>query len=199
MKNTVKYILLGIGIVGVIAIVWFLTKQDKEQTPSTVASFEQCMNAGYSVISTNPRQCQTPEGDVFFEGTVDGQDEPNDDADTATGSLIEIYEPLQDAIISSPVKVSGKARGTWYFEASFPVRVVDANGQELGIKPMQAQGEWMTEEFVPFEGEISFDSPTTQTGFVIFEKDNPSGLPENAMEVKIPVQFESVDSEEKPV
>lgn len=102
---------------------------------------------------------------------------------------IIIDVPQSGATIASPLLVSGKARGTWYFEASFPVRVEDANGVMLGQAPVTAQGDWMTTEFVPFIGSISFATSTTINGFVVFAKDNPSGLPQNDAEVRVPVTF----------
>jgi len=91
--------------------------------------------------------------------------------------------------ITSPVSITGKARGTWFFEASFPVKVIDSNGKELGVNPMQAQGDWMTEDFVNFSGTVQFINPTTDSGFVILQNDNPSGLAENAKYFTIPVKF----------
>ncbi len=91
--------------------------------------------------------------------------------------------------IKSPVTITGQARGTWYFEASFPVKILDANGIELGVSPAQAQGDWMTEDFVPFSVTINFSNPSTPTGFLVFEKDNPSGLSEHDKSYKLPVVF----------
>ena len=104
-------------------------------------------------------------------------------------NMIRVEEPKPYDVVSSPLKIKGEARGNWYFEASFPIRIIDANGKELGIVPAQAQGEWMTTEFVPFETELFFSNPTTDTGTLILEKDNPSGLSEHADERRIPVRF----------
>lgn len=103
--------------------------------------------------------------------------------------LIRVDAPVVNATVGSPLVVAGSARGTWYFEASFPVRLLDANGKELVIAPAQAQGEWMTENFVSFASTLTFETPTTKTGTLILKNDNPSGLPENDKEVRIPVQF----------
>ncbi len=102
---------------------------------------------------------------------------------------IRVEQPLDNAVISSPSKVTGQARGVWYFEASFPVRLLDANGKELARIPAQAQGEWMTENFVPFTAELNFSQPSTDTGTLILEKDNPSGLPQNSDQLSIPIRF----------
>src|SRR3989344_4244670 len=103
--------------------------------------------------------------------------------------LIRLENPKPNQFITSPPVVTGEARGYWYFEASFPVRVYDANGVELGVIPAQAQGDpisgevnWMTEEFVPFRAILEFKKPTTETGTLVLQKDNPSGLPENDSE-----------------
>ncbi len=104
--------------------------------------------------------------------------------------VIRVDLPLSDSVVQSPLKVTGSARGIWYFEASFPVKIFDSNGKELGVVPAQAQGDWMTADFVPFEANITFQTPTTETGTLVLEKDNPSGLPENSDSVTIPVRFQ---------
>ncbi len=109
---------------------------------------------------------------------------------TAPNDLIFIDNPKPNDEISSPLNFSGRARGYWFFEASAPVRVYDANGLELGVGLATVEGgEWMTENFVPFLGSVIFSQPKTATGKVVFEKDNPSGLPEHDRKVEIPVRF----------
>jgi hypothetical protein len=103
--------------------------------------------------------------------------------------LIRVQNPQPGALVASPLRVAGEARGTWYFEASFPVTLLDAQGRVLVKTHAQAKGEWMTESFVPFESELSFAPPTTATGTLVLEKDNASGLPEHADELRLPVRF----------
>ncbi|UPA22037.1 Gmad2 immunoglobulin-like domain-containing protein [Candidatus Peribacteria bacterium] len=103
--------------------------------------------------------------------------------------MIQISAPHANATVTSPLTVTGQARGNWYFEASFPVRLLDGNGNEIAITPAQAQSDWMTEDFVPFVATLNFTTPATPTGTLVLEKDNPSGLSENAAEVRIPVAF----------
>ena len=94
--------------------------------------------------------------------------------------MIQIDEPLPGAEISSPLTVRGRARGNWYFEASFPIVLTDWDGRILATVPAQAQGDWMTTEWVPFEAVIEFDVDTSVSnrGSLILKKDNPSGLPQ---------------------
>jgi len=105
--------------------------------------------------------------------------------------LIRVTTPLPNALVRSPLIVSGEARGNWYFEASFPIRLFDSEGKELAVSVAQAQGEWMTTEFVPFETKLIFISPpTSRVGTLVLQKDNPSGLSEYDDELRIPVRFE---------
>ncbi|HTK05397.1 MAG TPA: Gmad2 immunoglobulin-like domain-containing protein [Candidatus Eisenbacteria bacterium] len=103
--------------------------------------------------------------------------------------MIRVTSPRKDQLVSSPLSITGEARGTWYFEASFPVKLLDANGKVLATAAAQAQGDWMTKDFVPFKAVLEFPAPATATGTLVLEKDNPSGLPENAASVSVAVRF----------
>lgn len=115
---------------------------------------------------------------------------PNEYPQINKQEAVVVVSPLPNSVINSPVVIKGKARGLWFFEASFPVKIVDANGQELGIVPAQAQADWMTEDFVPFEVTVGFNQPSTSSGFIVLSRDNPSGLPKNDAEVRLPIRFD---------
>lgn len=173
-KKRLKLALVIILVLLVLAIgmVWYLNIQKK----SAIADFATCAAAGNSVMESYPRLCRA--GDKTFAEIVPvGNDK------------IKVLSLLPDALVQSPLKVAGEARGTWYFEASFPVKLVDGNGQQLAAAPAQARGDWMTADFVPFEAVLNFDAPQTATGFLVLEKDNPSGLTQNAESFSVPVRF----------
>jgi len=113
--------------------------------------------------------------------------------------LIRVSTPIEDAVVMSPLIIEGEARGTWYFEASFPIRIYDAKNQLLGTAIAQAQSDWMTENFVPFKTTLTFSKSTTPTGTLVLEKDNPSGLPEHANELRIPIRFELADKSQRTI
>lgn len=104
-------------------------------------------------------------------------------------AMLKVTQPLQYSNIKSPLDIRGQARGQMYFEAIFSISIEDSNGKILGTGIATAKGDWMTEDFVPFESEITFTNPETKTGFVVLHKSNASGLPENDKEFKIPVNF----------
>jgi hypothetical protein len=95
--------------------------------------------------------------------------------------------PKPNQCVTSPLIVQGKARGSWFFEAIFPIRLLDGQCHELSASKATAQGPWTTEDFVPFEGKLDFVVHKKTKATLILEKDNPSGLPQNAKKIEIPV------------
>lgn len=101
-----------------------------------------------------------------------------------------VYGVREAKLIKSPLILTGEARGYWFFEASFPVEIMDGNNNLLAQGLAQAHGEWMTEELVPFTVEsLKFEIPVTKTGTLVLKKDNPSGLSENDASLTIPIRF----------
>ncbi len=104
-------------------------------------------------------------------------------------NLIQVDTPVSGSVITSPLTIIGKARGFWFFEASFPLVLVDGNGKEIVVSYATAQGDWMTEAFVPFSSTVTFNKPTTATGTLILKKDNPSGDSVRDDAILIPIRF----------
>jgi len=103
--------------------------------------------------------------------------------------LIVVENPKAEEEINSPLFISGKARGYWFFEGSFPIELVDENNNLISSTIAQAKEEWMTEEFVPFEAYLNFSNHKTRKGFLIFKKDNPTGMKEYNDELRMPILF----------
>jgi len=100
---------------------------------------------------------------------------PTDQQDQ-TDLGIQIDSPVQNATVGSPLTVTGQAKGNWYFEAQFPVELRDANNNVVASGAAHAQGDWMTENFVPFTTTLTWTAtPATTTGYLYFKPDDPSG------------------------
>jgi len=102
-----------------------------------------------------------------------------------------VHTPLPNQAIASPVEIRGKARGTRYFEASFPVRITNSTGDVIARNSATADGNWMQEGFVAFESKLDFSNANNvgKSGTIVFEKANPSGRTENASRFSLPVRF----------
>ena len=104
--------------------------------------------------------------------------------------FIVVDSPRPGAVITSPLKVRGRARGTWFFEGDFPLILKDNKGRVIARGYATARGEWMTKEFVPFEGKILFEKPTSgHRGALVFKKDNPTDRPELDDQMELPIRF----------
>lgn len=102
--------------------------------------------------------------------------------------VIETPKPYQK--VQNPIYIKGKVKGNFFFEATFPVRIEDENGNIVKNSYIMTKENWMSEDFVSFETTINIDELKIKRGFIIFEKANPSGLKENKFLIKIPVYFE---------
>lgn len=151
---------------------------------------------GVPIQNPEPFAC-TMDAKVCPNGSAVGRVGPNCEfAPCPEGSpendLIRVTSPTAQSIITSPATITGMARGTWFFEGSFPVSIVNWDGLIIGEGVATAEGEWMTEDFVPFTASITYTiDPQTpyNRGAIILRKDNPSGLPEHDDAIEIPVVF----------
>ncbi|MBX4188290.1 MAG: Gmad2 immunoglobulin-like domain-containing protein [Candidatus Doudnabacteria bacterium] len=178
LKNVIIVVLL-VAVVGLLLVL--LPKKDKEQPgqqtdTSDIVDFHTCEEAGYPVLETYPQQCRTPDGKSFTE-------------DLSENAEVVINTPTRGATVKSPLTVTGKAKGNWFFEANIPVTLKDSNGKVLAQIGAQAQSDWMTTDYVNFTAVLNFPIPSTEFGVLLIEKDNPSGLPENDASYAIPVKF----------
>jgi hypothetical protein len=109
----------------------------------------------------------------------------------ATPEDIIVTLPFPGAVTGKAFSVTGKSRGYWFFEASFPVRVLDTDGNQIAVGlAAPVGGEWMTPEFVEFKADIVLPDSYTGPATLVLENDNPSGLPENAKSVSMPIIVE---------
>lgn len=94
-----------------------------------------------------------------------------------TSENVKVSSPLPGSSLPKTFTVVGEARGTWYFEASFPVQVRDLANNLIAQTHAEAKSDWMTTDWVPFSSTVTvsnYSGPAT----LILMKDNPSGLPE---------------------
>lgn len=107
--------------------------------------------------------------------------------DKASSDLIKVELPFPGAVVGKEFSVIGAARGNWFFEASFPVVVLDKNGKILVETHAEAQGDWMTTEFVPFKADVKVSLSYIGPATLVLKKDNPSGLPEHDAFISFPI------------
>jgi Immunoglobulin-like domain of bacterial spore germination len=180
------YALIGLIIIATLGAVFVYTLNQKTSDAPTACTMDAMMCPDGTALGRTGPDCTFPE---CPPPAVPGDIQTHIDAKK---DLIVLSSPIPLSQISSPVTLTGKARGYWFFEGSFPVTVVNWDGLIIGEGIATADGEWMTENFVPFTATVNFTfDPETpyKRGSLILQKDNPSGLPENDDALEIPITF----------
>lgn len=188
-----KKILIVVVLVAVGGFAYVMYQREQQEDVSeqnngvAANTYDECVALGNPVMESYPQQCIDAVGNHFTQYIGNGFEKQD---------LIRLTSPQPTAVVESPLTITGEARGYWFFEASFPVVITDWDGRIIAEHFAQAQGDWMTEEFVPFTAEINFESPYSEgdpdfmrNGTLILQKDNPSGLPENDDALEIPIIF----------
>ncbi len=180
-----KNIIIGASIILAVIIVFYILNYSPTQEPQSACTMEAKICPDGSAVGRTGPNCEFAPCPIVENPPV-------------TDELIIIETPVPNQKVSSPIMVVGKARGNWFFEASFPIVVTNWDGLIIGQGIATAQGDWMTAEFVPFTASISYTLPSEtpyNRGTLILRKDNPSGLSEHDEAREIPIIF-SIDSKE---
>jgi len=182
-RNSIKLLTL-ITILGVAYSVYNYKNSQRlaqiEIDKNTIDSYEDCVDHGFFPTTTiYPPTCATNDGQVFTQDIGNELDKKN---------LIKVSSPRPGQKITSPLLISGSARGNWFFEGNLPIKLVDTSGKTIATTNAQALGEWMTDDFVDFTATIKF-KPPYGLGKLIIQKNNPSDLPENSDQLEIPLRF----------
>lgn len=106
-------------------------------------------------------------------------------------AFVTLNTPRPGDVISPPIQIAGQAPQNWFFEGQLFAKIETDNGTVIGQGPLKTEGDWTTEKVLNFRGELKFSVPTgVQTGKLVIENDNPSGLPENQKRYEIQVRFQ---------
>jgi hypothetical protein len=180
------YLLIAI-FVAAIGLVWFYPPNSLRNVPTVkdnevkeAGTFEECVEEGNPVEESYPPVCRTADGKLITQ---------NIGNELILKDKIRLASPRPMQKITSPLTIKGEARGGWFFEGQFGAKVLNDAGVVIGQGVMTATTGWMTEEFVPFEGEIDFKMPEEMRGRLLLEKSNPSDLPENSEVLIVPISF----------
>ncbi|MBU0964619.1 Gmad2 immunoglobulin-like domain-containing protein [Patescibacteria group bacterium] len=145
-----------------------------------IISFADCEDMGFPVAESYPRQCTTPEGETFTEN-IGNELEKID--------LITISTPRPNDVLTSPIIITGQARGTWFCEGSFAIQLKDVLGVEIGTAIATSSSDWMTEDFIPFEATLTFTEPAYGPGNLYLNKSNPSDNIDLSDQLIVPVDL----------
>ena len=129
------------------------------------------------------------EGSSESTSTITESQPKSERSNDTLNDLIRVNNPVAGQLITSPLEITGEARGYWFFEAEATAELLDENMNRISETNTTAIGEWMTEGWVPFSGTLIFEAPSTENGFLIMHKANASGLKEHEMSDTIFIRF----------
>lgn len=171
-----KIIIILLVIVGGLWVIWYLPNKNSS---AVVTDFLACQKAGRPVIDTYPRTCQGSDNKTYIE-VVDEKELNTDPV---------IFSPDLSRPVTSPLIINGEARGFWFFERQFEVRLIDDKGKEVATGTAKTKSPTATIDFISFNITLNFKNPATKMGTLVLEKANPSGLASQARSVQLPVLF----------
>lgn len=108
---------------------------------------------------------------------------------------VVVTTPQPNEVVQNPIKISGQAKGRWFFEASFPIKLVNSQGILLTFGIAQATSDWMTENYVPFTSELNYQVDATTSAVLVFERDNPSGIISQNDKFEVPIILSPVETQ----
>lgn len=177
--------LIALGIIIVIGLCIFIFLSPKVAVSPVVDG---------SATTSITTKGDTSSGEV--KGKIDSQTENQISEKitytNSTADLIQVVLPFPNAVVGKDFSVIGKARGNWFFEASFPIEVLDKNGKILatGVAHPVNGTDWMTANFVNFKADIKVPQSYIGPATLVLKKDNPSGLAEHDASVSFLINIE---------
>ncbi|TSC84006.1 MAG: hypothetical protein G01um101413_809 [Parcubacteria group bacterium Gr01-1014_13] len=111
---------------------------------------------------------------------------------TTSSQGLVVNTPIANTVVTSPLVISGYVGGgdKWIgFEGQVgTVKLLDANNNILADGILVATTNWMQLP-VSFAVTLTFSTPTTATGTLVFKNENPSGEPSNDRQFTLPIKF----------
>ncbi|MDD4382006.1 MAG: GerMN domain-containing protein [Candidatus Dojkabacteria bacterium] len=123
-------------------------------------------------------------------------DEKKEVTKTAEGLVYEMVTPLPNDELDCDFEIEGSISGTWFFEGSAPVKLINSNGTEILSFNITVEGDWMEEDMVTFKASVECTEKCDGGAKLVFLKNNPSDSTENDDSFEIPVSFKTLCDDE---
>jgi hypothetical protein len=173
MKNTV--LIVVIAVLSVLLIGFAYVSQDEE------------LCCKYSLCANITKQCEKKEEAKGTEITSE------------KGVIIKLDNIKEGDTVEVGFEVKGSVTGSWFTEGVFPVRITEKETNSVIItNTARADGEWETEDYVPFSFVI--DAEIEEDGIYIlrFDKANPSGVSDSYDYASLTVNLKPYKPVEEP-
>lgn len=107
---------------------------------------------------------------------------------TDKGVSFELISPLPNSEMECEFTLAGEMPREWFFENSFQYSIL-VDGKEVLTGSVQSKDDYTVKEILTFSEKIECEEGCFGDGEIVLKNANPSGLPENADQYRIPVKF----------
>ena len=195
-----SYILLGIVVIILgTALILRLTSPMPKQTASTLAPRQTMVgndrdvhgcigSAGYTWCELKQKCLRSWEEACELSVSTTTNEVATDTPEATFTTQALVQSPTRNELVSSPLNIQGKVSGTWFFEATLPVKLLDNDNNVIASGQARALDEWTTDKPIRFSASLVFETKAT-SGNLIISKDNPSGLEQNNGFIEVPLRF----------
>ena len=117
------------------------------------------------------------------------QEKPVVEESPKTGLVIESVEQTQNSFTDLVIKGYVNGAGWIAFEGQVGVvNLLNERGESLGFNYLMAVGDWMVSSPLNFQTTFRLATPERdEQAVLVFTNENPSGLPENDREFRMPI------------
>ncbi|TSD01583.1 MAG: Uncharacterized protein Greene07144_164 [Parcubacteria group bacterium Greene0714_4] len=142
-----------------------------------VATFDECIKAGYAVIDSFPKRCLDNESIVHIEDVGNMVEMQNE---------IQINAPERNTVITANLVILGKARKDWFVDGKISGSLVDTEGIVLGQFVAEAEKGNINKTLREFSGKMIWRLRDTDAlkGSIVLKKGKVTGT---GSEIRMPV------------
>lgn len=189
--KTIVLIVVLIALLGAAALYVVIQRMSEPQEFRTdAAGYADCVAEGGTILESFPRQCLTRDGRAFADDFDREAMQARISYQNTSIEEINVRIPVADAVTDKTFTTLGEARGTWFFEGSFPIEVTDAGGRLIARGTATGLVDMETESRIPFNATIEAPESFMGPAFLVLKKANPEALPENDASVSIPITID---------
>ena len=174
MKNTALIVI--IAVLSVLLIGFAYVSQDEE------------LCCKYSLCANITKKCEEVKEEA--KGT---------EIISEKGVKIKLDNIKEGDTVEVGFEVKGSVTGSWFTEGVFPVRIIEKETNSVIItNTARADGEWETEDYVPFSFVIDAEIEKEGPFILRFDKSNPSALSDNYDYASLTVNLKPYKPVEEP-
>lgn len=107
---------------------------------------------------------------------------------------IKVSTPNSGGSVKNEMGVEGVAKTSWFAQGIAQGDVRNEKNEKIGAFTIRTQSTAKDNSFVTFTGKVLYGDPGTKTGYVIFNKANPTADTTKNMSLWVPVRFQETSS-----